>query len=266
VNGVSLSPSLEGIHIKIVRAYQKLDEFHDAVNNFIEGDPYASVIDNNPDNEMWSVYLQMRPPPHEIAILAGEFAHNLRSALDQLAWQLVIDNRGTPNEDTAFPIFLNRYTDAGNPHKVRITPKVAIPVRAIVKEVQPYVPNSAEPRYSPLGALAWLNNVDKHRTMPTLVGTLVDTTYSILSLGTVVETGDLSTEIVEHGTMITTFPRSEFPPDMDVQLLGFPSVALDVGGLLFAITADSRDSMRQVINAVVRDVMVRIGNEFQHIE
>ena len=44
--------------------------------------------------------------PIDYSIRVGEIAYNLRSALDHLAWQLVVDNGGTPSFQTGFPIVL----------------------------------------------------------------------------------------------------------------------------------------------------------------
>jgi hypothetical protein len=43
--------------------------------------------------------------PPRLGVLAGESIYLVRSALDQLAWQLVIAAGGTPGRHTAFPIF-----------------------------------------------------------------------------------------------------------------------------------------------------------------
>jgi len=43
--------------------------------------------------------------PERLGVLLGDWAHNLRSALDHLMWQLVILYGGTPNRRTQFPIF-----------------------------------------------------------------------------------------------------------------------------------------------------------------
>lgn len=43
--------------------------------------------------------------PLTFSAIIGDVLYDLRSALDHLAWQLVIANGGTPNRDTAFPIY-----------------------------------------------------------------------------------------------------------------------------------------------------------------
>jgi hypothetical protein len=48
------------------------------------------------------------PPPLPLSVLLGVFLHNLRSSLDHIAWQLVLDNGGTPVKKTSFQIVLKR--------------------------------------------------------------------------------------------------------------------------------------------------------------
>ncbi len=43
-------------------------------------------------------------PPIELSLPLGDAIHNARSALDYLAWQLVIAGGGTPQKGTTFPI------------------------------------------------------------------------------------------------------------------------------------------------------------------
>src|SRR4051794_30807570 len=43
-------------------------------------------------------------PAVRMQTLVGELLHDLRTSLDHLAWQLVLENGGTPTEDTTFPV------------------------------------------------------------------------------------------------------------------------------------------------------------------
>jgi hypothetical protein len=43
-------------------------------------------------------------PTGEIGVIAGDAVHNLRSALDHLAWQLALLNTAKPHPRTQFPI------------------------------------------------------------------------------------------------------------------------------------------------------------------
>ena len=41
----------------------------------------------------------------DILLSLGDFVYNLRSGLDQLAWQLCLSAGGDPGRDTMFPIY-----------------------------------------------------------------------------------------------------------------------------------------------------------------
>jgi hypothetical protein len=51
----------------------------------------------------------------DIAALVGDVVHNLRSALDHLAWQLVLFDGGQPNGSTSFPILIQPAVVTINP-------------------------------------------------------------------------------------------------------------------------------------------------------
>jgi hypothetical protein len=96
--------------------------------------------------------------------LIGECLHDLRSALDHLAWQLVLKAKGTPTDNTHFPV---KDTDPGRDTKGRprtpgVPGGVSVPARALIREAQPY---QWGPRYieHPLWLLHQLWNIDKHR-------------------------------------------------------------------------------------------------------
>ncbi len=102
------------------------------------------------------------PPFAEWDAILGDVIHNLRSALDRLAYQLAILN--APSEDpppgTEFPIFLDQEKfrakgKGSGAYKVR---GIAPHVRDRIESLQPY---DAPER--PLWVLQQLSNGDKHR-------------------------------------------------------------------------------------------------------
>ncbi len=58
------------------------------------------------------------------SVVVGDVIHNLRSALDHLAWQLVILDGGQPNDSTQFPIYESATNAGGNPRNVTIQPGI----------------------------------------------------------------------------------------------------------------------------------------------
>jgi hypothetical protein len=113
------------------------------------------------------VYRAVNPPPipPEIPAILGDCVHNLRSALDHLACQLVWVSGRTPDRLTQFPIISDdTYWDSAaqsrEPVKVDIHPGVLPGIRDALASVQPYTGTDAG---QALGAIRKLDNPDKHR-------------------------------------------------------------------------------------------------------
>lgn len=98
--------------------------------------------------------------PDDFTAIVGDFFHNVRAALDHIAWQLVLLDGGVPTRATAFPVRLRR--PAGG---VDIPPGVNATTLAALEKVQPYNwgDDPANFHLAPLAVLSHLNNVDKHR-------------------------------------------------------------------------------------------------------
>lgn len=91
--------SLEGARIKLARAARHLDELREATHRYLESRPFHVVRNGT----VYSVKIVQTVPP-EWGAIVGDVVHNLRSALDLLAWQLVEAGGGTPSRDTCFPV------------------------------------------------------------------------------------------------------------------------------------------------------------------
>lgn len=100
-------------------------------------------------------------PPLDWSIRVGEFAYNLRSALDHLVWQLVEANRCSPDSRTAFPI-LKKCDVSSIERQDRQLRGVSTQDRQYIVSIQPY-----QEDFKGIGLLlANLNaigNIDKHR-------------------------------------------------------------------------------------------------------
>jgi hypothetical protein len=80
-------------------------------NAFLETHPYQSVGEDDPQSGDRIVKFRLiSESPPELAIVLGDAIHNLRSALDHLACQIVLAGGGKPNTHTAFPIFYAQKT------------------------------------------------------------------------------------------------------------------------------------------------------------
>lgn len=117
----------------------------------------------------------------EWGLVLGDIFHNLRSALDHAAWELV--NAGQwpaatlskrQQDSIAFPICTTRkaFNEAirspANPKDTsRKLPGLRREQLAVIRKVQPYLLGERRTDRHPLLALHYLSNRDKHRTIQT---------------------------------------------------------------------------------------------------
>lgn len=97
---------IKSIRVKVERAKQHLRDLETARDGFIASTPYAIQSEFNPQTgyDEFTV-TNIQTPPDEIGTIVGDAIHNLRSALDHLAYQLVLANRQNPSSQTCFPIY-----------------------------------------------------------------------------------------------------------------------------------------------------------------
>ncbi len=146
------------------------------MHEFFGRNPYEVVRDFDSEANQHVVQVKVRErPPHKWSPIIGDIVHNMRSALDHLAWQLVIRNECTPSSKTQFPILSkdpfecnayaktkhwknaldrwNTQTEGMNPFDI-----------AFLKELQPYQ-RTYDTASHPLDRLRELSNRDKHREL-----------------------------------------------------------------------------------------------------
>ncbi len=101
----SASDRATGSNIKIERAKTHVRELEALVQEFLQSSPYAVVREEDPETGDLVYRLRvLRQPPLAWSAIVGDAVHNLRTALDLLACELVRANGGRVNEDTGFPI------------------------------------------------------------------------------------------------------------------------------------------------------------------
>lgn len=162
--------SLEGPRAKIGRAKKHFADLDARLVEFGDGQPYDLVAKVDPDTGYLEqcVVIRQDPPTEpelvELALIAGDTIHNLRSALDLLYWQLIEANNKRPTENDAFPVSRSQraFEDNGIPNMARRISKEAVEV---VEGLKPY--RGGNPA---LWMLHRLDIVDKHRTLITTPG------------------------------------------------------------------------------------------------
>jgi hypothetical protein len=62
---------------------------------FLESNPYPNWVDDRTEPGWHCIYFDFSPPPPpRFAVIVGEIAHDLRSALDHLAWREAVESVG----------------------------------------------------------------------------------------------------------------------------------------------------------------------------
>lgn len=135
--------SLRIVHLKLIRAQEHLNALKTEIAVFREIQPYAVIEDRDSDPNALIVSIRAQQNPNaRWSIILGDFVHNLRSALDLLANQLVRAAGNTPVETgpsskrTQFPILDERRGKVGE-WKPKIYGGVSDVATALIDELQP---------------------------------------------------------------------------------------------------------------------------------
>jgi hypothetical protein len=103
--GASCHGALAGPRLKIERAERHVRELEAEIRAFRERNPYRVVRDHDAQAGRYVYRVKtVEDVPACLSTIIGDIAHNLRSALDQLACQMVLANRGQVKTRTGFPI------------------------------------------------------------------------------------------------------------------------------------------------------------------
>jgi len=170
---------LDGPRLKIARAKSHIEVLRLANAGFTAKADYRVVVaELDPKSREYALRALINVlPPLELGVCIGEVAHDLRSALDGLIYQLGMLN-GASEEAltrTQFPIFLKQRVlgcrgkcSGKPPHFTCGGLKLIKPLRrehqAEIERLQPYRRGNKGKR-SPLYFLHELNNADKHRLL-----------------------------------------------------------------------------------------------------
>ena len=129
---------LVGPELKLSRANEHLDSLKGHIEEFIKGKPYTFQVDQHPKPPKYVIRAHInQSPPNGFGLIIGDFAHNARSALDLLVFQL----SSLPAFDKArkklgFPIFVcpNDYKTKKGKLLNGVPPNMC----DIIEQAQPY--------------------------------------------------------------------------------------------------------------------------------
>ena len=159
---------LDGVKAKIDRADGLIEELRARIEP-ISATAIRSIRRETDGDETKLLFRVTELPSidNDIAVVVGDVLHNLRSALDHLAWQLVLFDGGQPNKDTKFPIFTKVQA-----RPVTIKPEInSKEILAALTEAQPFseAAHGHDPLDDSLELVRVLNNYDKHHLLLAVV-------------------------------------------------------------------------------------------------
>jgi hypothetical protein len=159
--------------LRLERAWEHLQRLEAESRGWLKPRPYRVYAELDAERRTKIIKVEIfRQPPAELGLLIGDCLHNMRSALDNLVYDLAIAHRGVPlsksiAKKSQFPIFKDRdqFLDKGMDQIRGIHPDA----KTIIKGLQPYH-RGEKFAYHRLWMLRELSNSDKHRLLhPTLL-------------------------------------------------------------------------------------------------
>jgi hypothetical protein len=224
------TPTLAGVEAKIARAKHHLEDIRRLIEEAL--DPNGHEIRREPGERPGAYVYRVEGLgrlDQQISVMMGDYLFNLRSALDHLAWQLVLLDGGTPTEQTKFPILESPRRDAtGSTLTVQLDPTVrSHAILEALEAAQPYSRMDGAPqdaRSMPLWAINKLNNIDKHRLLLVLAYELdKHNVWWELPVDAPSPSVTVSTRALEEGAEVASFRFAEgaptgFRPHLSVQI------------------------------------------------
>ena len=259
------SEPLRGVWAKLDRAEEVLNLVNSEVIAFFNGYEQPIRVERDDDQLRDTFFFNIPdPPPLRISILIGDCLYNLRSSLDHLVYALAVAHTGKSKPPKAgrlsFPITTDSFDfacAAKNIHRV-------IPADALteIEWLQPYNRNlSPSPSQSPgettfnlterhpLNLINRWSNVDKHRTLHAIFGSIVGS-FGDVEVTYVHEYGGVA---LEYGTQISHVIYKSPPPysEMDVPIEFVPDVRLDEVAAGWGVRSEFGIFVRRIRNDVV---------------
>jgi hypothetical protein len=162
---------LAGPEAKLDRAIEQLETVKAQAERFVETQPYTVAVQYEAKAGCFVTrFWARRAVPLETSILVGEIVHNLRSALEHVAWLLACANtddvaslwKPETRKLITFPVA--KKAEAFVSHSLR--PLISAKAEAAIEPLQPYVGRLPEHvENHPLVGLHELWNIDKHRVI-----------------------------------------------------------------------------------------------------
>ena len=204
---------LDRARLKLRRANYHVNLLLDVVEEFNKLDLCRVAVEQNDERQAILRVYDVRPTPPEWGVLIGDCAHNLRSALDHIAYGLARPHFYPDPVPTTvqFPIFRWRWWYRGErgrrgaASQMRGFPRGA---RTAVEQLQPYH-HWKWPETWLLWQLAEISNVDKHRLLHVTNVSAIGTRLSFEPVGASVIEQEVIPGPIKDGAILA---RLKFGP------------------------------------------------------
>ena len=209
--------------LKRNRAYAELEALREEIERWKDADSYRVSHEHDSQSAETIVEATLNEPiPESWAVSLGTFLFLMRSALDHVAYALLVKTGNATQaqlERIQFPIFKDpadflAATTSSKNGKVPPLQLLPDPVKAILDGVQPYhgkddLGGTTPFERTTLGLLHLLNNVDKHRTL-VIVGARVDVAAASHDGFAFVQVNDGGQVSSDDGTELARFVHRPF--------------------------------------------------------
>lgn len=150
---------LAGPREKVARAREHLDALEANISEFLDSKPYDTPFEFDAKSGFYVFKLKVLKEgfPIRWPVIVGEAVYNLRSALDQLLWQLYPGGRP---KNPLFPIYDDEIDFLY--HSRRLLKAIDPAAQQLIKEFQPYHAGEEAQNHT-LFVLNHIGNTDKHR-------------------------------------------------------------------------------------------------------
>ncbi len=238
---------LESAQLKIRRAEDHLRAFNERVQRFHDTEPYRVTRELHREGaeHVYTVEVRAQPPLY-LSAIAGDFFHNLRSALDSVLYDVSVASKPTltakERGSIGFPIALREKNL--NVAQMRYTPSAA---QAEVKAAQPY--QGEKPDMHPLWLLREFNNIDKHRQVVVVPAHAMGGSWQDSSLPEHPRESFHPIGPFEDGAELARFTFSRPEPEVDMEFA--PMLNVSLGNRVLPASFD----MREMVVAVRDNVL-----------
>ena len=259
---------LEGVRQKMNRAKEQLAQIEDEVASFWERKPYGSIGHYEPESSRYVFSIRVfEPTPFaRWGVLVGEFIHNVRSAIDHVAWQLVcLNNRKPIERQTGFPICMNPsdwHTQRGG--GLWMLEGASDHIKTEIEGLQPYHAGDLK-RDHYLAVLQDLWNIDKHRVLHT-VAVVPDevglTPLPLRDVERVIDTEIVTPDRIEEGAEFGYAVIEPSGPNPKMRVDSYFHLAIAFGPPSLAEDADVSALLKLIWTNVQGDILERFRDDF----